>query len=116
MKADALLFFCGHEEMIPLYEKLEEEILRLCPETEIHVQKSQIAFSCGYRFAFASMKGKRFIVTFGLPERMEHPRIWQATEPYPNRWTHHVVVRSPEEVDGELMGWIGQACQFASRK
>ena len=116
MKADALLFFSGHEELLPLYERLEDEILRMCPAAEIHVQKSQIAFSCGCRFAFASVKGKRFIVTFGLPERVEHPRIWQATEPYPHRWTHHVIVRAAEEIDGGLMGWIERACQFASRK
>lgn len=116
MKVDALLFFSGHEEMVAIYERLEDEILRICPETEIHVQKSQIAFSCGYRFAFASVKGKRFIVTFGLSERVEHLRIWQAVEPYPNRWTHHVIVRSVEEIDEELMAWIGAACQFASCK
>ncbi|MBQ8653952.1 MAG: hypothetical protein IJ507_03365 [Clostridia bacterium] len=116
MKADVLLFFSSHPEMIPLYERLEEEILRICPETVIDVQKSQIAFSCRFRFAFASMRGERFVVTFGLAERIEHPRIKQASEPYPNRWTHHVIVASAQEIDAELMGWIEQACRFASCK
>ncbi|MFR6217731.1 MAG: DUF5655 domain-containing protein [Enterocloster bolteae] len=36
-----------------------------------------------------------------------------ATEPYPNRWTHHVIVQSADEIDDKLMGWIREAYEFA---
>ena len=44
------------------------------------------------------------------------PRIAVATEPYPGRWTHHIVVSSLEEIDDELMGWIKEAAAFAAAK
>ena len=55
-------------------------------------------------------------VTFGLGCRKESPRIDVATEPYPGRWTHHVMVGSAEEIDEELLGWIQEAAEFANVK
>ena len=47
---------------------------------------------------------------------MESPRIDAAVEPYPNRWTHHVLVQGMEEIDEELMGWVKEAALFAAGK
>ena len=47
---------------------------------------------------------------------MISPRIAVAVEPYPNRWTHHVVVSQPEEIDGKLLDWLSQAYQFCQIK
>ena len=116
MTAETLLFFGRAPEALPLYEGLEGMILSAFPGTRVIVQKSQITFDCGRRFAFASLRGRRLIVTFGLPYRVESPRIWQAVEPCPNRWTHHMILRSKEEIDGTLLGWIEEAWNFASRK
>ncbi|MGN0764481.1 MAG: DUF5655 domain-containing protein [Aristaeellaceae bacterium] len=116
MNGDTVVFFDKAPELLPLYAALEEAILARCPDAQVLVMKSQIAFTVARRFAFASLRGRRLIVTFGLPYRVESPRIWQAVEPYPNRWTHHVILRSPEEIDGTLLGWIGEAWNFASRK
>ena len=116
MTQDELLFFSKAPGVLPAYEKLAQSILAAWPETEVTVQKSQIAFSCKRRFAFASLRGKRLIVTFGLGERVDEPRIDQAVEPYPGRWTHHVVVQATEDIDEELMAWIAQAKAFAARK
>ena len=55
-------------------------------------------------------------VTFGLRYKKESPRIDAASEPYPNRWTHHMLISSEEEVDDELMGWIKEAAEFSAGK
>ena len=55
-------------------------------------------------------------VTFGLSYPLEHPRIAAKTEPYPNRWTHHVVVGSLEEIDQQLLEWLVEAAEFAAAK
>ena len=34
----------------------------------------------------------------------------------PGRWTTHVVLGAPEAVDGELLGWVGEAYRFAAGK
>lgn len=115
MTLEAMLFFQQAPELLPLYETVEAAILAQCPGTEILVQRSQIAFTVKRRFAFVSLRGKRLIVTFGLREQVTSPRILQAVEPYPDRWIHHVWVRTAQEVDGELLGWIEAAWRLAGR-
>lgn len=39
-----------------------------------------------------------------------------ATEPYPNRWTHHILISDTEEIDEELLGWIKEAADFSNSK
>ena len=55
-------------------------------------------------------------ITFGLSYRKESARIDISTEPYPNRWTHHVMIGTEEEIDEELISWIQEAVDFADRK
>ena len=94
------------------------------PDASVKVQKSQISFYCPKLFAAASIPVRRkkdwprecLLVTFGLERQVTSPRIAVAVEPYPNRWTHHVVVSQPEEIDGELLDWLSQAYQFCQIK
>lgn len=53
-------------------------------------------------------------MTFWLGYRLESPRI--AVEPYPGRFTHHVLVSGPGEVDDELMGWVEETAVFSAGK
>ena len=47
---------------------------------------------------------------------MGSPRLIASSEPYPNRWTHHVLISSPEEVDQELTAWVLEAARFSAGK
>ena len=120
-----LLFFETHPEALPLYEAFREKILERVPQATLEVKKTQISFFLGTLFAAVSFAPVRraasrpspyLTLTFGLATRLVHPRIDVATEPYPGRWTHHVTIGSPEEVDEELLGWICQAADFAQTK
>ena len=113
MNQDILLFFDKHPEALPLYEALEERILAELRDVKIKVQKTQISFANKHNFAFVSFLPARkakerpdiyITVTFGLGYRKESPRIDAATEPYPNRWTHHMLISQVDEVDDELLG------------
>jgi len=108
-----------------MYEKLEEQILARIPDVKIKVAKTQITFANKRGFAFVSFNPCRKVahrpkiwmtVTFGLGYRKESSRIDIATEPYPNRWTHHVMVGYVEEIDEELMDWIKEAAEFSAAK
>ena len=125
MNADILFFFNDHMDALPLYERLEGLILKQIPDVKIKVSKTQISFSNKRGFAFVSFNPCRkakerpevwMTVTFGLSYRKDSPRIDVATEPYPNRWTHHVMVGSEEEIDDELMGWLREAAEFSASK
>ena len=116
MTAEALLFFASAPDALALYDGLEEMILSAFPDTRVIVQKSQIAFDCGRRFAFVSLRGKRLMVSFGLGRREDSPRVLQAVEPYPGRWTHHTRVDSPCALDAWLMSMLAEAHAFAQAK
>ena len=125
MNTDILFFFNDHVDALPLYERLEGLILEQILDVKIKVSKTQISFSNKRGFAFVSFNPCRkakerpnvwITVTFGLSYRKDSPRIDVVTEPYPNRWTHHVMVGSEEEIDDELMGWIYEAAEFSSSK
>lgn len=122
---DVLFFFSAHPSALPLYQLLEERILAEIPDVTIKVSKSQISFSNRYNFAFVSFlplrKGQKrpenaITITFGLNYEKKSPRIEVATEPYPNRWTHHLLVSSSEEIDGQLLDWLKEAAQFSAHK
>ena len=125
MNTDILFFFNDHMDALPLYERLEGLILEQIPDVKIKVSKTQISFSNKRSFTFVSFNPCRrakerpnvwMTVTFGLSYQKDSPRIDAATEPYPNRWTHHVMVGSEEEIDIELMGWIREAAEFSASK
>ena len=125
MNSDILFFFGEHREALPIYEKLEEQILAQIPDVKIKVAKTQITFANKRGFAFVSFNPCRkaaqwskgwMTVTFGLGYRKKSPRIDVATEPYPGRWTHHVMVGCVEEIDEELMNWIQEAAEFSAAK
>lgn len=125
MNTDTLLFFEEHTDAFPLYENLEKRILNEMDDVHIKVQKSQISFYNRHLFAcvsFARVRKKKdcpknyIVVTFGLNHKEESARIDVATEPYPNRWTHHLLISQPDEIDEELMSWIREAAEFARQK
>ena len=123
MTPDELLFFDSHPSALPLYEAVKEHITAEIPDVRIEVKKTQISFFKRHMFAAVSFTPVRkakerpdpfLTVTFGLHYRVDSQRIDAAVEPYPNRWTHHVMIGSAEEADAELMGWIREAAAFSS--
>ncbi len=125
MNEAVLFFFNNHLEALPIYQQLEARILERVPAAGVRVQKTQISFCQKRLFACASFNPARkkvlqpavwLTVSFGLGYRLDSPRVDAVAEPYPNRWTHHVTVASPEEVDQELLGWIEEASQFSLNK
>ena len=123
MTQDELQFFAGHGAALPIYTELRSRVFAQWPDVEVRVARTQITFKARYGFAFVSTRrmGRRcpevfIIVSFGRGREVCSERIFAASEPYPNRWTHHVIVASPDEVDGELMGWLAEAHDFALNK
>ena len=125
LDADTLMFFDRHMDVLPLYQAFEEILFDSFPVVNKRVQKTQITFSNRHVFAcvsFARVKRKAglpmryMVITLGLPAPLDSERIAVKTEPYPGRWTHHIVVSTPEELDEELLSWIKTAYTFADAK
>lgn len=86
--------------------------------------RTQISLRNRYVFAAVSLPWRRvkgwpeeyLLVSLGLSYHKESPRVAVATEPSPNRWTHHILLTTANEVDAELLDWAEEACQFAMVK
>jgi len=123
-EAHHLSFFMKSPDALPLYEAVRDMILLGFEDVTVRVLKTQIAFSNRYNFAFVSLpfrkvKGRPevyIILTLGLGYRLEHPRVVECVEPYPGRWTHHVIIQSMDEVDAQVREWIGEAYDFSNAK
>lgn len=125
MTEDILFFFDKHMDALPLYEAFEQRVMNEIENVRIKVQKTQVSFYNKHLFAcvsFARIRKKKdcpsayIVVTIGLDHRLQSPRIEVATEPYPNRWTHHLLLSDVREVDDELMSWIKEAAAFSDSK
>lgn len=114
------LFFAGRPEELALYEILRARVAGRVGAFRVKVSKTQITFAVRYGFTFVSHPRRKqdwgILVTFGLSHRQASDRIQYASEPYPHRWTHHMLVGSEAEIDGELLDWIEEACGFAQIK
>lgn len=124
LTGDELLFFNAHPGLLPLYEALRGKILAAQPDASVRISKTQISFRSRYIFAMVSLPVHRrkgwpeeyLLFSFALGRRLASPRVAQAVEPYPNRWTHHVLLTEPGQLDGEWMGWVEEAWRFSMTK
>lgn len=122
---DELLFFDRYPTALPLYEAFAGKLFDMFPSTSMRVQKTQITFSNRHVFACASlarvkkkaeMPDPYLVITIGLPYPLDSSRAAVITEPYPGRWTTHLVVGSVSELDDAFFTWVKQAYEFAENK
>jgi len=118
------MFWEKWPHLLPLYEAFKECLLGTLPDIKIKVSKTQISFYNRHMFAMVSPPTRRkkewprefMMVSFGLPYRVGSARIAMSVEAYPNRWTHHVILDSADNLDEELLGWINEAYYFSASK
>ena len=125
MDLNTILFFDKHPDALTLYEAFTYAVTTMYPDTEIRVQKTQISFYDVHMFAcvsFTRVKKKKelpdpyLVITLGMPYPLESPRVAVKTEPYPGRWTTHIVVGEVGDIDDELLSWVREAHDFAKNK
>lgn len=124
LRPEELLFFQGRENALPLYLCLRQQ-LEMCQPLEIQVKKTQISLIRRRLFGAVSFTPVRrakerpaqwITLTIGLGRRLSSPRIDAAVEPYPGRWTHHLMIGSEAELDQEVLDWLREAAAFAETK
>lgn len=111
-------FFAGRPRQWALFEKLRAALCGQYPGTQLRVMKTCISFDDPKPYCYVSnpprallTQGNRdaLLITFGLRERMDHPRFAQVVPISRSRFTIHVVVAGEEEIDEELLFLIGRA-------
>jgi hypothetical protein len=109
-------FFSEDVGRIKLFMSIREMIASMGEASE-HIGKSQISFGTKRRFAWVWMPlrtGKDrpegcIILTLALRRKAESARVVEAVEPYPGRWTHHIVISDSKGLDGETLALIEEA-------
>lgn len=123
--SDVLLFFDGHPGALSLYLAFDRQVRKRVDVRRMKVQKTQISYCSSRLFACVSLLPVRrkadrpqdyITVTFSLGRRVDSPRVDTVCEPYPGRWTHHVMIGAADEIDGELLDWIREAAAFSMKK
>ena len=113
-------FFAGYEASRPIFEALREAIEELGP-SEIRVTKSQVAFYRRKAFAWAWMPDPYLhsnhaplVLTLSFRYRDPSPRWKEIVEPKPGRFTHHLQLYSPADIDDEVRDWLRAAWEAAA--
>ena len=113
-------FFTGYEDSRPIFEALREAIEELGP-AEIRVTKSQVAFHRQKAFAWTwvpdrYLHGKHapLVLTLSFRYRDSSPRWKEIIESAPGRFTHHLELYSPADIDDAVRAWLRAAWEAAA--
>jgi len=106
-----------------LYEAIEAAVTGSFKNVDIKVCKTQVSFYSNKSFAYVwlpirKMKNRPdtyIVLSFGLDNKIENPRIVESAQPRPNRYIHHILIEKAEDIDGEIMSWLELAYEFAQR-
>lgn len=115
-------FFVDSTIQIELFLAVMDKIQAIGP-VKIQVMKSQISFAGRYKFAWvwlppAWAKNRPegcIVLSFGLDHHIEHERIAQAANPYPHRWTHHLIIEKQSDLDALVNEWLTESFAFSNR-
>jgi len=113
---DCIALFGKTPGAIDLYITFAQTLLKRYPDTEIRPKKTQVGFFDGAGYAVASppLRGRQGItITLCLPEKLDSPRVFAASEPYPGRWTHHFLIHEPGQLDDDFIAWLDSAHAYA---
>lgn len=112
-------FFAGHDDSRAIFDAVVRVVADVGP-AELRATKSQVAFRRRVAFAFVWMpqmylrrSDAPLVLTVALRRRDASPRWKQVVEAAPGRFTHHLELRSADEVDAEVRSWIEEAWQQA---
>jgi hypothetical protein len=111
-------FFRGNNEHLSIYNELFSRLNTL-PKLIVKNRKSydkMVVFCYRKNFAYISLLDESglfidngFRIVFSLTQQICHPRIAAITEPHPGRFSHHVIVKTHDDIDDQLFGWLKQA-------
>ncbi len=113
-------FFTGQDEARSLFEALRRAAEGL-GAFELRVTKSQISFRRRTAFAWAWIPGRYLrgrpaplVLTVALRHRDRSARWKEVVEPAPGRFTHHLELRTVEEIDQQVEDWLALAWEQAA--
>jgi len=114
--------FAGRAASLRLFRLVDDYIERLGP-VEVVPRKTQVGFRRARMFAWVwlpqmwikKQPESSITLSFSMDHRVEDPRIKASLEPYPGRFTHHVVITRASKLDTKVKRWLHTAYALAGR-
>jgi hypothetical protein len=113
-------FFANDPVAYALYTAVRK-VVDTIGDAGVRVGKSQVSFRHRRPFAAVWMPAQYLsgdtaplVLTVYLPRRDLSPRWKEVVQPTAGRFTHHLELREPQDVDGEVVEWLRQAWQAAA--
>lgn len=97
-----------------LYAHIEGYIYSTFPDVTVRHTKTQTAFARKVQFCWVTPPLRKadaggVMLYIALPFPLDSPRVLRMGYPSPERWMHHILLRSEDEFDQEITGWIEAA-------
>lgn len=118
---DDELCFLGRGEELELYRALRAELLSRWPNTELRPRRTRAGLPSAISTPWPRRGRRRIkgapehyvLLSVVLPEPSGSARVAVIAEASPHRFTHHIVIGSSEDMDGEAMGLAALSHAFA---
>jgi hypothetical protein len=113
--------FLGRPAPLAIYQAFLRFIQPIGP-VQVAATKTQVSFGAKRKFAWLWLPQRwthnrpedSVVLTFALDRRVAHPRIAEAVEPRPGRWTHHIVIQAATDLDADVLIWLREAYALAA--
>jgi len=101
-------FSTGPAHERPIFEAVMKHLETVGP---VHVEPVSVGIFLKRAQSFAQLRPKdRWVaMSFSLPRKVEHERITRKVVPYHGRYHHVANLRSAEDLDERLRGWLTEA-------
>ena len=118
-------FAARRPEALPSVRAFLLGALERWPEAEIVTQKSQVGLRDPRPFCALTVQGKRIkgreipgaVLSLFLPRPLEADCLLMAVEPYPGRFTNHLILPAdPADFEEALWAWTAEARRFRCGK
>jgi sulfite reductase beta subunit-like hemoprotein len=108
--------FAGRDESRRIFDTLRAKI-EAYGEVEIRVSKSQVALARRRNVAVAWTPGRYLeeklsaplVLTISLHRHDDSARWKEIVATGDGRYTHHLELRAPEEIDDDVLAWLAEA-------
>lgn len=101
-------FVNKQQHVVETFDRLKSEVLKL-EGVRINSVKSAILFRVKRTFLAVKPKSSFLDIEFILDEKIEEFPIHKTVQASKSKWAHFMRIGSPEDVDEQLIMWIGKA-------
>lgn len=112
-------YFGDNRVGLETFERVHTALRSTHPDVTVRVSKSQVAFRRQRAFAYLWVPGHYLrrptaavVLSIALHHRLTSHRFKEVVNPGP--WMHHLEIRSPNEVDDEVLAWLNLGADEAA--